>query len=64
MEQLSSSVVSIHDFGEEILGSNPHRIGRRMNIYTFDIFTNHCIYMEEIDETNTISFHVHHLENC
>ena len=33
-----------------------------MNIYTFDIFTNHCIAVEEIDETDIIGFHLHHLE--
>ena len=42
-EQLSSSLVSIQDFEEEIWGSNPHIIWRRMNIYTFDIFTNPCL---------------------
>ena len=62
MEQLSSSVVSIQDFEEEIWGSNPHIIWRRMNIYTFYIFTNHCIAVEEIDETHIIGFHLHHLE--
>ena len=40
MEQLSSLVVSIQDFDEEILGSNPHGLQKRMNIYTFDIFKN------------------------
>ena len=33
-----------------------------MNIYTFDIFTNHCIAVEEIYETDKIGFHLHHLE--
>ena len=33
-----------------------------MNIYTFDIFTNHCNTMEEIYETDRIGFHLHHLE--
>ena len=62
MEQLSSSVVSIPDFEEEILGSNPHRLWRRMNIYTFDIFTNHCIEVEEIDEPGSNGLKSHYLE--
>ena len=55
MEQLSSSVVSIQDFEEDILGSNPLSLRRRMNIYTFDIFTNHCIAVEDIDEADRIN---------
>ena len=50
MKQHSSSVVSIQDFEEEILGSNPRGLRRRNNICTFDIFTNHCMDVEEIDE--------------
>ena len=50
MEQLSSSVVSIHNFEDQLWGSNPHRLRRRMNIYTFNLFTNHCMDVEEIDE--------------
>ena len=61
-EQPGSSVVSIQDFQAEILGSNPHILRRRMNIYTFDIFTNHWIAVEEIDEPNRFGFHLHHLE--
>ena len=33
-----------------------------MNIYTFDIFTYHCIAVEEIDETDRIEVHLHYLE--
>ena len=33
-----------------------------MNIYTFDIFTNHWITVEEIDEPNRYEFHLQHLE--
>jgi len=33
-----------------------------MNIYTLDIFTNHYIDVEEIDETNRIDFYLHLLE--
>ena len=59
MEQLSSLVVSIQDFEEEILGLNPHGLQRRMNIFTFDIFTNNCMDVEEIDEPfrNGLKFH-------
>ena len=56
-------MVSIQDFEEEIWGSNPHRLQRRMNIYTFDIFTNHCIAVEEIDEADRIGFHLDLLVN-
>ena len=62
MEQLSSSAVSIQDFEEEISGSNPQRIGRRMNSYTFNIFTNHYIAVEDIDEADRIGFYLHHLD--
>ena len=62
MEQLSSSVVSIQDFEEEILGSNPNRLRRRINIYTFDIFTNHCMDVEEIDEPGRNGLKFHYLE--
>ena len=62
MEQLSSSAVSIQDFEEEISGSNPQRIGRRMNSYTFNIFTNHYIAVEDIDEADRIGFYLQHLE--
>ena len=55
-------VVNIQDFEEQIWGLNPHRFRRRINIYTFDIFKNHCISVEEIDETNRMGFHLHHLE--
>ena len=34
----------------------------RMNIYTFDIFTNHCIAVEDIDEVDRIGFYLHHVE--
>ena len=33
-----------------------------MNIYTFDIFTNHCIAVEDIDEVDRIGFYLHHVE--
>ena len=33
-----------------------------MNIYTFDILTNHCISVEDIDEADRIGFYLHHLE--
>ena len=34
-----------------------------MNIYTFDIFTNYCIAVEEIDETDIIiGLNFHYLE--
>ena len=33
-----------------------------MNIYTFDTFTNHCIAVEEIDETDRIKVHLQYLE--
>ena len=62
MERLSSSVVSIQDFEEEILDSNPHGLQRRMNIYTFDIFTNHCMDVEEIDEPGRYGLRFHYLE--
>ena len=63
MEQLSSSEVkvNIQDFEEETLSSYSHIIGRRMNIYTFDIFTNNCIAVEDIDEADRIGFYLHHL---
>ena len=50
MEQLSSSVVSTKDVEEEIWGSIPLTVTRRMNIYTFDIFTNHCTDEDEDEE--------------
>ena len=34
----------------------------RMNIYTFAIFTNYCIAMEDIDEVDRIGFYLHHVE--
>ena len=46
LEQLSSSVVSIKDFEEEIWGSIPLTVTTRINIYTIDIFTNHCMDIE------------------
>ena len=33
-----------------------------MNIYTFDIFTNHCIAVEDIDEMDRIGFYLLHVE--
>ena len=35
---------------EEILGSNPNRLRRRMNIYTCDIFTNDYMNVEAIND--------------
>ena len=52
MEQLSSSLVSIPDFEEEVVSSNPQGLRRRMNTYIFDIFTKHWIGIEEIHEPN------------
>ena len=49
-------MVSIQNFEEENLGSNPHRIWRRMNIYKFDIFTNQCIAVEQIDKTEILGY--------
>ena len=34
----------------------------RMNSYTLDIFTNHCIAVEVIDEVDRIGFYLHHVE--
>ena len=61
-EQLSSIVVSSQDFEEELLGLNPHRIWRRMNIYSFYMFTNHCLDVEEIDEPGRNGLKFHYLE--
>ena len=33
----------------------------RMNIYTFDIFTNDCIAVEHI-EVDRVGFYLHHVE--
>ena len=52
----------IQDFEEEILGLNTNRIRRRMNIYTFDILTNHCMDVEEIDEPGRNGLRFHYLE--
>ena len=62
MEQLSSSLVSIPDFEEEVVSSNPHILKRRMNIYIFDIFTKHWIRIEEVSESLRTGFYYHHLE--
>ena len=62
MEQLSSSLVSIPDFEEEVVSSNPNILKRRMNIYIFDIYTKHWIRIEEISESLRTSFYYHHLE--
>ena len=61
MEQLISSVVSIRNFGEEIWGSNSLRVITRMNIYTFDIFTNHCMEVEEYEEPGIKGLKFHYL---
>ena len=34
----------------------------KMNIYTFDILTNHCIAVEDIDEVDRIGFYLHYVE--
>ena len=62
MEQLSSWVVSIQILEEQILGSNPHRVRRRMNIYTFEIFTNHCMDVDEIDDPGRYGLKFRYLE--
>ena len=46
----------------KIVNPIPHILCMSINIYTFHIFTNHCIAVEEIDETDIIGFHLHHLE--
>ena len=46
----------------EIWGSNPLRRRRtRMNIYTFDIFTNHCMEVEEYEEPGIKGLKFHYL---
>ena len=55
-------MVSIQDFEKQISSSNPHRLRIRMNIYSFDVFTNHCIAVEDIDEVDRIGFYLHHVE--
>ena len=62
MEQLSSSLVSIPDFEEEVVSSNPQGLRRRMNTYTFDIFTKHWIGIEEIHEPHRFVISYHRLE--
>ena len=62
MEQLSSSLVSIPDFEEEVVSSNPQGLIRRMNTYMFDIFKKHWIRIEEIHEPHRFVISYHHLE--
>ena len=62
IDQLCNSVVSVQDFEEEILSSNCHRLRRKRNIYTFDIFPNHCMDVEEIDEPGRNGLKFHYLE--
>ena len=62
----SSSLVSIQDCKEEVKSSNLHSAEtwekKRMNIYTFDIFFNHCISLEEIIEDNRIITLFHYVD--
>ena len=55
-------MVSIPDFEEEVVSSNPQGLRRRMNIYIFDIFTKHWIRIEEIHEPNRFVISYHHLK--
>ena len=61
MEQLSSSVVSTKDFEEEIWGSIPLTVTRRMNIYTFDIFIDQCCDVERYEEPGRSGMKFHYL---
>ena len=54
-------MVSIKDFEEEIRGSIPLTVTSRMNIYTFDIFTNHCMDVEEYEEPGIRGLKFHYL---
>ena len=54
-------MVSIKDFEEEFWGSIPLTAITRMNIYTFDIFTNHCTDVEEYEEPGIRGLKFHYL---
>ena len=54
-------MVSIKNFEEEIWGSNPLRIKTNKNIYKFDIFTNHCMEVEEYEEPGIKGLKFHYL---
>ena len=54
-------MVSIQNFEEEVFES-PQTLKKNEYLYICNIFTNHCIAVEEIYEANRIGFQLHQLE--